>query len=142
MRITDNFTLEELTASATAKSRGIKNTPDVTCAIKLTLLLAYVLQPIRDRYRKPIRITSGYRCAELNKAVGGVAGSDHTYGCAVDIKSNYGTKKENRELFNLIKDMITNGEIKVKQLINEQDYSWIHISFQDGRTSRINHIIE
>ena len=72
MNITKNITMEELVASATARRLKIDNTPSKEEKEKLCLLAYYILQPLRDRYGKPIRISSGFRCKALNKAVGGV----------------------------------------------------------------------
>ena len=72
MYITKNFTREELVASATAKRLGIDNTPNKEQEANLYLLAYYILQPLRDRYGNPIRISSGFRCKALNNAVGGV----------------------------------------------------------------------
>jgi hypothetical protein len=60
--LTDNFTKEELVASATAKRLKIDNTPSKEESEKLHLLASKILQPLRDAYRKPIRISSGFRC--------------------------------------------------------------------------------
>ena len=73
--ITKNFTLSELVASDTATRMGIDNSPDEEVVKKLRLLATSILQPLRDRYGKPITVTSGYRCSKLNKAVGGVSTS-------------------------------------------------------------------
>lgn len=73
--ITKNFTLSELVASDTATRMGIDNSPDEEVEKKLRLLATSILQPLRDRYGKPITVTSGYRCSKLNKAVGGVSTS-------------------------------------------------------------------
>jgi uncharacterized protein YcbK (DUF882 family) len=73
--ITKNFTLSELVASDTATRLGIDNVPDKKAEANLRLLATTILQPLRDRYGKPIIVTSGYRCTALNKAVGGVASS-------------------------------------------------------------------
>ena len=70
--ITENFTYEELVASATAKRLKIDNTPDEESRKHLEELVKKVLQPLRDAYGKPIRISSGYRCKALNDAVKGV----------------------------------------------------------------------
>jgi hypothetical protein len=72
MHITLNFTREELVVSATATRLKIDNTPSKDEEIKLYHLASFILQPLRDRYGKPIRISSGYRCKALNKAVNGV----------------------------------------------------------------------
>ena len=73
--LTDNFTKEELIASATASRLGIDNTPTKEAESKLYLLATTILQPLRDLYGKPIKVSSGYRCKALNKAVGGVTTS-------------------------------------------------------------------
>lgn len=71
IQLSNNFTREELIDSVTATRLGIDNTPSREEDIRLCHLACFVLQPLRDRYKKPIRISSGYRCKELNKAVNG-----------------------------------------------------------------------
>lgn len=125
MNLSKNFTLEELIYSDTANQYNIDNTPTQEIIDNLTRLANDVLQPIRDKYNKPIIISSGYRCEELNAKVGGVSNSAHKYGLAADL--DVGGVKENKELFLLIKEMIDNKEIEVDQLINENHYKWCHI---------------
>ena len=85
MRISKNFTWEEFTASDTAKKLGIINhITDWDVRDNILELVDKVLQPLRDAWGKPITINSGYRCEKLNKAVGGVATSQHTRGQAAD----------------------------------------------------------
>ena len=84
-KVSKNFTWEEFTASDTAKRYGILNQiTDWDVRDNIIALVENVLQPLRDAYGKPININSGYRCAELNKKVGGVATSQHTKGQAAD----------------------------------------------------------
>ena len=71
------FTMTELTASATARRKGIDNTPDMQAKANLTALVSNVLDPLRELYGKPIVVTSGYRSVKLNRAVGGAARSQH-----------------------------------------------------------------
>lgn len=126
-QLTDNFTLEELYNSATAKARNIDNTPDEKAVTNLQTLATAILQPIRNRFGKPITINSGFRCSTLNKAVGGVSTSQHLTGGAADI-----TSVDNKALWNLIVDMVNKGEIVVGQLIwekgSKQYPQWIHLS--------------
>lgn len=82
-----HFTMQELASSATAERKGIDNTPDQKAAAALTVLVANVLDPLRDAWGKPIVVNSGYRCPKLNRAVGGVARSQHTKGEAADIRT-------------------------------------------------------
>lgn len=136
--LSKNFTLEELISSNTAKAKGIDNTPGVIEKQNLKLLAQTVLQPIRDKYGKPISVTSGYRCPKLNAAVGGSKTSQHLKGQAADIKCTATTKAE---LFNLIKGMINKGELTVGQLIWEygtkKEPNWIHVSLPYTKKNNI-----
>ena len=80
-----HFTIQELSASASAERLTIDNTPSRAAQRMLTILVEQLLDPIRRRYGAPIIVTSGYRCPALNTAVGGVANSHHIVGCAADI---------------------------------------------------------
>ena len=142
MNITKNFTLEELTASSTAKRLKIDNSPNEQIKKNLKQLCEKILQPLRDAFGQPIIVGSGYRCPALNKAVGGVANSDHMFGCAADIKTVSDAPSENKKLFELAVKMMREGTIsEVKQILDEYGYNWIHISFQDGRTSKRNQVL-
>lgn len=116
------FTLKELTHSTTATAKGIDNTPTPEVEKNLTLLVENVLDPLREIYGKPITVNSGYRCPELNKAVGGSKTSDHVKGFAADITG--GSKEENERIFNIIKH-----NFHFKQLIDEKGFSWVHVSY-------------
>jgi hypothetical protein len=126
MRITNNFTLEEFTLSETADKLGINNLPNQEQFDNIKFM-AEQLQLVRNAYKQPIYITSGFRCEELNNAVKGSKTSFHRLGLAVDI--NQGSRAKNKHLFELIKSLMKVG-LLVDQLINEQNYSWIHIGFK------------
>ncbi len=83
-KISENFSWEEMISSRTAEEHGIVNRPGADEAAAIERLVRELLQPLRDIYGKPIRITSGYRCKELNELVGGVATSRHLRGEAAD----------------------------------------------------------
>lgn len=139
--LTEHFTLEELAYSYTAKQYNIDNRPNKFQISELTRLCKNILEPIRQKTGKPIIISSGFRCKELNYRIGGAKNSDHTTGNAVDIKCKGMTV---RELFDIIVDMIKNEEIEVRQLIDENDYSWVHISqnnkYNGYRKNQILHL--
>lgn len=126
MNITNNFTWEELTRTST----GLPNTPNMDAKAYLLELCLLILQPIRDKYGKPITVTSGYRSEMVNKAVGGAKTSQHLKGQAADITVG---QKANKALFELIVQMIKDKQIKVGQLIDENNYKWIHISLPDQK---------
>ena len=88
-------------------------------------LIDNVLDPLREAYGKPVTVTSGYRCEVLNKAVGGSKTSEHMKGMAADIVGTPNTKEENKRLFNLIQEL----EIPFTQLIDEKNFSWVHVSY-------------
>ena len=114
------FTFNELSYSATARKRGIINDPDEAQKDNLRKLVENLLDPIRERWGKPIFVTSGFRCPELNKAVGGVRNSEHLTGCAADITLN--SKVDNERLFKMIRNQ---KDLMWRQLINEGKGRWI-----------------
>lgn len=126
------FTIGELVHSDTADRRGINNICKKEHADNLKSLIENVLDPLREAYGKPIRVTSGYRCEELNKAVGGSPTSDHMKGCAADIVGTPATKEENEYLFELVQSL----HLPFNQLINEKGFSWVHISYRMGGNNR------
>ena len=79
------FTLQELKRSETAERLGIDNTPDAEVVGHLETLVERLLDPLREAFGRPIIVTSGYRCPELNKAVGGSPTSAHLQGYAADL---------------------------------------------------------
>lgn len=122
MNISEHITLYEATFSATAKRLGIKNEPDENAIYKMKIVAEECFEPLRKWYGKPIKVNSFFRCKELNKAVGGSTNSQHVIGEAIDM--NAGSKEENKKLYDWCK-----ANLVFDQLINEYDYSWVHISF-------------
>lgn len=119
-----------MVASDTAKREGIDNTPTWEAVDNLRTLADEVLDKVREMWGRPIIVNSGYRCEELNKAVGGSAKSQHRMGKAADITT--GSVEGNRQLF----AMIERSNIPFDQLIDEYGYKWIHISNDKTRRRR------
>lgn len=128
MNLSRNFTLQEMTASSTANKHGIANVPGAQEAQNLYKLCNEVLQPIRDKYGKPIIVSSGFRNKQVNKLVGGAANSDHMFGAAADIHTKSDKPADNKVLFDLIVKMAQNGEIECRQIIDEFGFNWLHLS--------------
>ena len=124
------FALKEFVRSNTAARLGINNNPSEDVKKNIELLVEKILDPLREKFGKPIIVTSGYRCKELNKAVGGAAKSQHMSGEAADIRTVEDSKSANKELFNLIIEL----GLPFDQLINEHDYDWVHVSY--GKRNR------
>ncbi len=118
------FTIAELTRSATASARGIDNTPAQSHIDNLRALVDNVLDPLRQAWGRPLTVNSGYRCPALNRAVGGAAASQHLLGQAADITA--GSPADNRRLMQLCTDL----RLPFDQLIDESDFTWLHISYR------------
>jgi hypothetical protein len=124
--LSKNFYLDEFTASYVAKKRGIRNIPPDEAIENLTALCVHVLQPLRDFLEKPIVISSGYRCPELNEIIKGVPTSQHIKGEAADI---YCDNTDERILFDAIR-----ANIEFDQLILYP--TMVHVSFSEGKNRR------
>lgn len=123
------FSIKELTKSDTAARLGIDNTPSAAVVENLTALVDNVLDPLRELYGKPIHVSSGYRCPRLNKAVGGVANSQHLTGQAADLCQ--GSREENRRLFIYLEEYCT-----FDQLLWENGGAWVHVSYRKDGNNR------
>jgi len=128
MKLSDNFSLHEFTRSQTATRHSIDNTPSKKIIGNLQSLCLGVLQPVRQHFQKPMIISSGFRCAELNVKIGGSITSQHVQGQAADI--------EVLEVSNLELSDWVNKNLSFDQLIlefhnpDEDPHSgWVHVSF-------------
>jgi len=134
MKLTQHFTLEEMTKSQTGARKGIDNTPGPEVIENLKHLCENVLEKIRANFARPITINSGYRGPALNKAIGGAKNSQHLTGQAADIEI---VGIDNRTLFNWIKD-----NMEFDQLILEYykegvpESGWVHVSWNSLRNRK------
>jgi 4-hydroxy-3-methylbut-2-en-1-yl diphosphate synthase IspG/GcpE len=131
MKLSKNFTLSEIIHSNTAKRLGINNAPNKEHLKNMQVLVRDLIQPIRDALG-PIRISSGYRNPELNRAIGGSSKSQHCKGEALDLQYWSKGKMSNKEIY----DWVVKSGIEFDQMINEFDYSWIHISLKSNGKNR------
>ena len=122
--ISKHISTAEATESATALRLGIKNVPNEVELDAMKYVAENLFEPIREWYNSPIKINSFYRCVALNKAVKGSLTSGHVLGNSIDISG--GNKVENKKIFDFIK---TSG-LDYDQVINEYDFTWIHISLK------------
>ena len=128
------FTIKELCKSSTATQKGIDNTPNSEIVSNLEQLVDKVLDPLREEFGEPIIVNSGYRSPALNKAVKGAANSQHVSGQAADITT--GSKFGNKRLFILAQKL----DLPFDQLIDESNYSWIHISHSPRNRKQVLHL--
>ena len=123
MKLTPNFTLEELTNSETAVRLGLDNTPDEKVKANL-VRLAKFLEEVRAILKRPVMVNSAYRSIKVNEAIGSKATSQHCIGCAADIRVPGLTPD------NIVKEIIKTN-LEYDQLIREFD-SWVHISIPNN----------
>lgn len=126
-----NFKLSEFFVSSTADKNGIKNEPSLdaraTIERNINLLVDNVLDPIRDKFCAPVIITSGYRCPQVNKLVGGANNSQHMSGCAADFHIKGFTYLMMRQVFLNIYDTM-----EFDQLIYYRSKNIIHVSYVEN----------
>ena len=152
MKLSKNFDLDEFRKSVTAIRNGIDNEPTKEHIYNIQLLVKFVLQPLRDALGKPIKITSGYRSENLNKLIKGSSRAQHCKGMAADLQFKLDVVMNNKAIW----DKVIELSLPFDQMINEFDYSWIHISYnhehnrkslleaykENGRTKYKYHKIE
>ena len=126
-----NFKLSEFFVSSTADKNDIKNEPSLdaraTIERNINLLVDNVLDPIRDKFCAPVIITSGYRCPQVNKLVGGANNSQHMSGCAADFHIKGFTYLMMRQVFLNIYDTM-----EFDQLIYYRSKNIIHVSYVEN----------
>jgi uncharacterized protein YcbK (DUF882 family) len=119
MKLSPNFTLEELTQSETANRKGLDNTPTEEAKANL-VRLARFLEEVRRALGRPIMVNSAYRSPKVNEAIGSKSTSQHCMGCAADIRVPGLTPND------IVKELLKTN-LEYDQLIREFD-SWVHIS--------------
>ena len=130
------FSVRELTASSTARKYGIDNTPQDAEIIEHIEELIEFMDGVRAAWGGPLIVTSGYRCPELNKKVGGAKTSAHLTGYAVDCVPANNKKKE---FFEFCKEYLKSRDFD--ELLFEKNSKgsiWIHIALKsiDGKQRR------
>ena len=132
MKLSEHLDLSEVTRSDMAKRKGVSNMPTPEHIENFKILAENIFEPIRKHFGVPIMISSGYRSKELNKAIGGASTSQHLLGQALDLDMD-GTPNgvTNKMVFDYIK-----ANLNFDQLINEFDYSWVHVSYNPSGKQR------
>ena len=135
MRLSKNFTLQELTYSATALRLGIDNDPSKEGILKLTLLATSLLQPLRERLGA-LRVTSGYRSPQLSEAIGSSANSQHCRYEAVDMQFVKRGKMDNLLIYQALIDLDLDFDQCILEFGDSTQYldpthpDWIHLSWK------------
>jgi zinc D-Ala-D-Ala carboxypeptidase len=134
MMLSKHFSLSELTKSDTAIRKGIDNTPNDQEVENLILLCNEILEPVREHYGIPFAPNSGFRCLDLNRAIGSSDKSQHVYGKAVDFEIPGLDNKEvalwvmeNCDFDQLILEFYKEGE---------PSSGWVHCSYDVDKEHR------
>ena len=135
MKLTANFSLNELTKSQTAERKGIDNTPSAEHQENLKSLCTAILQPVRDHFSKVVSVSSGYRSPELCTAIGSSIQSQHAKGEACDFEI-FGVS--NKELADYIDQNLDYDQLILEYWKgdNEPNSGWVHCSYTDGNNRK------
>ena len=128
MQLSKNLTLAEVTKSTTAKRLGIDNTPDDWTTENLRQTAINIFQPLREAFGLPIYVSSGYRSAELNTAIGGSARSQHVEGRALDLDADVYGGCTNSQVFNWIKENLDFDQL-IWEFGDDDNPDWVHVSY-------------
>lgn len=135
MNISKNLELSELTRSDSAKRSGISNMPTPAHIENLKLLASKVFEKVRDHFGRPIRISSGYRSAALNKITKGASTtSQHSKGEAIDIDMD-NTEISNAQVFNYILDNLEFDQL-IWEFGTDKNPDWVHVSYSSTGKQR------
>ena len=131
MKLTENFSLNELTKSQTAERKGIDNTPSAEHQENLKSLCEMILQPIRDHFGQVVSVSSGYRSPELCVAIGSSTQSQHAKGEASDFEI-FGVS--NKELADYINENLDYDQLILEYWKGEDEPNsgWVHCSYTNG----------
>ena len=130
MKLSLHLDLSEVVRSESAKRKGISNMPTPEHIANFKILAEKVFEPIREHFRCPIHISSGYRSKELNAAIGGSLTSQHCSGEAIDIDMD-GTPNgvTNRMVFDYIKDNLEFDQL-IYEFGDSNNPDWVHVSYE------------
>jgi hypothetical protein len=134
MQISKHLSLAEVSRSETAKRKGINNTPSGEHLENFKKLAENIFEPIREHFKVPIIISSGYRSKELNSAIGGSSTSQHCQGEAIDIDMD-GTSITNAQIFHFIKDNLVFDQM-IWEFGTDKNPDWVHVSYESTGKQR------
>lgn len=134
MQLSKHLALAEVMRSETAKRKGISNMPTPEHIENFKKLAENVFEPIREHFGVPVHLSSGYRSAALNKAVGGASSSQHCKGEAIDIDMD-GTTVTNKQVFDFVKEHV-NFDQMIWEFGTDANPDWVHVSYNSDGPQR------
>jgi hypothetical protein len=137
MKLSKYVSLAEVTRSDTAKRKGISNEPTPEHLENLKVICEEVFDKVREHFGVPLFISSGYRSAALNKAIGGSSTSDHNNGRALDLdQDGHGNGVKNKDVFNFIKDNLEFDQLIAEGSNGAGDMNWVHVGYRKGQNRK------
>lgn len=135
--ISKHISYKESIKSNTATRRGIDNIPSDYELTNMVGIAENVFEPLRVWVGGPIKITSMFRCEELNRAIGGSSRSQHCEGRAMDLDDTFG-HKTNAEMFEYIRKNLNFDQL-IWEFGDDNNPDWIHVSYiaEDGNRKRV-----
>jgi len=137
MKLSEHLDLSEVIRSESAKRNGISNMPTEEHIANFKLLAENIFEPIRNHFRVPIIISSGYRSKALNNSIKGASiTSQHCQGEAIDIDMD-GTPNgvTNRMVFDYIKDNLNFDQL-IYEFGDDTNPDWVHVSYDSAGKQR------
>jgi zinc D-Ala-D-Ala carboxypeptidase len=132
MKLSKYVSLAEVIRSDTAKRKGIDNSPTAEHLENLKVISEEVFDKVREYFGVPLFISSGYRSAALNKAIGGSATSDHNLGRALDLdQDGHGNGVTNADVFNYIKSNLDFDQL-IWEFGTDKNPDWVHVGYRKG----------
>lgn len=136
-RISKNISFQEAIYSSTALRKGIVNSPSEEVVDRMISVARFLFEPLRAGLgNKPIMVSSFYRCAELNAAIGGAKHSQHMYGTAIDLVAIESTGLTNLMIFEYIKTHLCFDKLILEHPDIYGNPSWVHVSFTSAKRNR------
>ena len=132
MKLSKYVSLAEVTRSDTAKRKGIDNSQTAEHLENLKVISEEVFDKVREYFGVPLFISSGYRSAAFNKAIGGSATSDHNLGKALDLdQDGHGNGVTNMDVFKYIKDNLEFDQL-IYEFGTDKNPDWVHVGYRKG----------
>jgi hypothetical protein len=136
MQLSKHLSLAEVTRSDSAKRNGISNEPTAEHLNNFKLLAEKVFEPIREHFKVPIHISSGYRSLALNKKIGGSLTSQHCSGEAIDIDMDGSASGvTNKQVFDFIKQHLNFDQL-IWEFGTTSNPDWVHVSYESTGKQR------
>jgi zinc D-Ala-D-Ala carboxypeptidase len=135
MQLSKHLSLAEVTRSDSAKRKGISNQPTPEHIENFKKLAANIFEPIREHFKVPILISSGYRSKDLNTAIGGSLTSQHCQGEAIDIDMDGAGTISNADVFKYIKENLNFDQL-IWEFGDLDNPDWVHVSYESTGKQR------